>query len=339
MIQDVSDSVKNDKRKRNSVTAQLCPRTSRSSNEPFLSKIRNFNHLALNPIGSFFSAQPLPNSSTQTGDAKYADHLRAASELKEEQSNFHDCSGFRRENYDTGLLPLAAEYQELHTEDYCSVKPLPQPKYGESSGLMSVFELTDSNHSEAHISTHLPEFRCLVGHLSRSRREFGYLAHDDSGNVKSALNGPTSSDSDYKSSAMSTSLASNATSFSSSSCNCSSSVYSHGQWTTPPGPDSSAAETLPRKTGSSNAQTLPPIRLSLECSGHSSSAYNLNASGNSEDILADIADPRQKMDEDSHEEHLYASSNLWEVKEGKKPERLSVRSVFFVECCFSVAFN
>ena len=336
MSQKVNDNVKKDSGKSDSVSTHLFSRPSRSrtlSNGPLLSKIRNFNHLALNSIGSFFSANPLSRhvSSTRKGDAEYADSLGTASKLKEEQPNSHNGSGFGRENHDTNLTPFAGDYQERQAEDNCSVKPLPQSKYEESFELPPASELTNSHHSEPHISTRLSEFRSLFGHLSRSRRELGYLAHGGPRHVNSALNEPTSSDIDYKSSATSTSLASNATSFSSPCCNDSfSSAYSYGQWMTPLGPDSIAAKTPPLTLDSFNSHTIPSLSLSLECSGHLSSAYNLSASGNSEDILAR---PGEKSGEDNPEEGLCTSSNLWEVKEGKKPERLSVRSVLFAECC------
>jgi len=335
MSQDVYDNVKKDRKKSDLVPTQLCPQPSRSrasSNGPFLSKIRNFNHLALHSIGSLFSAQPLAKlgSSTRKGDAEYADR-RDAPGLEEDQHKFHDGSGFRDETLDPDLTPLGGDYQELHAEDYYSAKLLPVPRYGDSSQLLPASELTDSNRSHAHISTHLPEFRHWFN-ISRSGCEFGKIPDGDSENVEFGLDGPINSDSDCKSSATSTSLASNITSLSSPSCNGSfSSTSSQGQWVSLPRgrehrPGSSAIKTPPLTPDSFNAHTLPSIRLSLERFGHLPSTYDLNASKSSDDILADLVRPGNE----SGEEDLYASSNLWEVKEGKKPERLSVHLVFFV---------
>lgn len=330
MSQDVDDNIKKG-RKRGEPT-QLCPQPSRSrtsSNGPFLSKIRNFNHLALHSIGSLFSAQPLTKfgSSARKGSP---DRFGDASELEEGQPKFHDGSGFRDDTRDPDLTPLGGDFQELHAEDYYSAKPL--LRYGNSSQLLPASELTDSNRSLAHISTHLPEFRHWFN-ISRSGCEFGKLARGDSENVELGLDGLINSDSDCKSSATSASLASNATSLSSSSCNGSlSSTSSQDQWISlprghQPRPGSSANKTPPLTPDSDNAQTLPSIRLSLEYFGHLPSAYDFNASESSDDILADLVRPAN----DSGVEDLYGSSNLWKVKEGKKPERLSVQSLFFVD--------
>jgi hypothetical protein len=335
MSQNVDDHVKKDRKKSDLLSTQLCPQPSRSrasSNGPFLSKIRNFNHLALHSIGSLFSAQPLAKigSSTRKGDAEYADR-RDAPGLEEDQHKFHDGSGYRDEAHDPDLTPLGGDYQELHAEDYYSAKLLPVPKYGDSSQLLPASELTDSNRSHAHISTHLPEFRHWFN-ISRSGCEFGKIPDGDSENVEFGLDGPINSDSDCKSSATSASLASNATSLSSPSCNGSfSSTSSQGQWVSlprghEPHPGSSAIKTPPLTPDFFNGHTLPSIRLSLERFGHLPSAYDLDASKSSDDILTDLVCPGNE----SGEEDLYASSNLWEVKEGKKPERLSVHLVLFV---------
>lgn len=332
MSQDVDDNVKKDRKKRE--PTQLCPQPSRSrasSNGPFLSKIRNFNHLALHSIGSLFSAQPLAKLGSSTRKGVY-EYQSDASGLEEDPHKFHDGSGFRDETHDPDLTPLGGDYQELHAEDYYSAKLLPVPTYGDSSQLLPAPELTDSTRPDAHISTHLPEFRHWFN-ISRSGCEFGKLAHGDSENVEFGLDGPINSDSDCKSSATSASLASNATSLSSPSCNGSfSSTSSQDQWVSlprghEPQPGSSAIKTPPLTPDSFNAQTLPSIRLSLERFGHLPSAYDFNASESCDDILADLVRPGNE----SGEEGLYASANLWEVKEGKKPERLSVHSVFFVD--------
>ena len=337
MSQDADGSVKQSGKKGDWAHTQLCPqpRSRTPSNGPFLSKIRNFNHLALHSIGSLFSAQPLAKlgSSTRKGDAEYADRLGDASGLKGEQLKFHDGSGFCDETHDPDLTPIGSDYQELHAKDYYSAKPLPVARYGDSSQLLPASELTNSNLSHAHISTHLPEFRHWFN-ISRSGCEFGKLAHGDSENIEFGLDGRINSDSDCKSSATSTSLASNATSLSSPSCNGSfSSTSSQDQWVSlsrgpEPQPGSSAIKTPPLTPDSFNAHTLPSIRLSLERFGHLPSGYELN---DSEDLLSDLGPPGDA----STEEDLYASSNLWEVKEGKKPERIIVHSVLLLdEYCF-----
>jgi len=316
---------------------QLCPqpRSRTSSNGPFLSKIRNFNHLALHSIGSLFSTQPLAKlgSSTRKGDVEYAGRLGDASGLKEDQPTFHDGSGFCDETHDPDLTPIGGDYQELHAKDYYSAKPLPVSRYGDSSQLLPASELTNSNRSHAHISTHLPEFRQWFN-ISRSGCEFGELAHGDSEGIEFGLDGRINSDSDCKSSATSTSLASNVTSLSSPSRDGSfSSTSSQDQWVSlprgpEPHPGSSAIRTPPLTPDSFNAHTLPSIRLSLERFGHLPFGYELN---DSEDILSGLVRPG---DEPTGED-LPASSNLWGVKEGKKPERISVHYVLILdEYCF-----
>lgn len=289
-----------------------------TTQQPLFSKLRSFNHLALSSVGSFFSGISTSKASYE-GDDSIEHGSSVGCTAGHELDLDHDfnmapqptVSGSTDqplEDSENDLTPHVSDCYILQREDYWNhqspgdtVESLNEIHYG-----------TRKSPRKAHISTFLPETRRFFGGLSRTRCVFDQNGCYDSDFASNSSVEPAMGSAPLSSTAVfPSSMASLDGSLFSTPSESRFVSHAHGH--------SGDLETPPLTPDLANNHVLPsivPVGAFLKPS--------LTSGSSRFSSRFTLSDTSEEIPDNTEDGAIYTSPYLREIKEGKKPERVSV---------------